>query len=182
MRGELQGDLIARDRLTPTLPDIEAMSDKGSCFCGAVRFRLTSAPMFVHCCHCRDCQRQTGGAFAINAIIERNRVLLEEASAEPVAIDVPTESGRPHDIYRCPKCQTALWSDYGRRKTMVFVRVSTLDRAHEIVPDVHIFTRSKVPWVRLPEEARVFDVYYDMKKEWPSDSLARRAALREAGR
>ncbi len=152
----------------------------GSCFCGAIRYRLTSAPMFVHCCHCTDCQKQTGGAFAINAIIERGRI--EILSGAPVAAEMKTDSGNPHDIYRCSACQTALWSDYGRRGTMVFVRVSTLDDAHKIAPDVHIFTRSKVPWVAIPPGVRAFDIYYDSKKEWPPESLARREALPGKGK
>jgi hypothetical protein len=149
----------------------------GSCFCGAVRYRLTRTPMFVNCCHCRDCQKQTGSAFAINALIERSAIVLAQGSLEPVRVAMQTDSGRPHDIYRCGTCESALWSDYGRREVMVFVRVATLDRAAEIQPDVHIFTRSKLPWVRLPEGARSFDVYYDMQKEWPAESLARRRAI-----
>jgi hypothetical protein len=152
----------------------------GGCFCGAVRYRLTSAPMFVHCCHCTDCQSQTGGAFAINAIIEADRVEILKGAPGPT--EMPTNSGRPHDIYRCPKCRIAVWSDYGRRKVMLFVRVSTLDQRHAIKPDVHIFTRSKVPWVILPEGVRAFDVYYDMQKEWPAESLARREALLGKGK
>jgi hypothetical protein len=148
-----------------------------SCFCGLIRFRLTRAPMFVHCCHCRDCQKQTGGAFAINILIERSEVELADGSREPVRVTMKTDSGRPHDIYRCSECQTALWSDYGRRGVMVFVRAATLDRAREIVPDVHIFTRSKLPWLPLPPGARSFEVYYDMQKEWPKESLERRAAI-----
>ena len=127
----------------------------GGCFCGAVRYRLKSAPMFVHCCHCTDCQSQTGGAFAINAIIEADRIDIVKGA--PVPVTMKTDSGRPHDIYRCPECQVAVWSDYARRP-MRFVRVSTLDDRHAIVPDVHIFTRSKVPWVRLPDGARAFDI------------------------
>ncbi len=146
----------------------------GTCSCGAVQYRLTSAPMFVHCCHCLDCQKQTGGAFAINALIEADRV--EILQGEPHGVAMPTESGRPHIIYRCPKCQVALWSIYGGRHQVRFVRVSTLDEPHAIVPDVHIFTRSKVPWVILPPGARAFEVYYDMAKEWPAESLARRKA------
>lgn len=149
----------------------------GGCFCGAVRYRMTRPPMFVHCCHCLDCQKQTGGAFAINALIERDGVVAEEGSATPVAVEMPTDSGRPHDIHRCPRCQTALWSDYGRRRVMIFLRVATLDTPHAIVPDAHIFTRSKVPWVTLPAGARAFEVYYDMPREWPPESLARREAL-----
>jgi hypothetical protein len=115
----------------------ERMTDTnlaGSCFCGSVRYRLTRAPMFVHCCHCRDCQKQTGGAFAINALIERSCIERAEGSRDPVRVTVKTDSGRPHDIYRCPQCQSALWSDYGRRGVMVFLRVATLDEGHGIEP------------------------------------------------
>jgi len=114
-----------------------------SCFCGAVQYELSAAPMFIHACHCRDCQVQTGGPFAINGIIEAEHVRLTKG--KPVRVTMPTESGRPHDIYRCAKCQTALWSDYGRRKVMLFVRMTTLKDARRFSPDVHIFTRSKLP-------------------------------------
>ena len=148
----------------------------GGCACGAVRYRLTSAPMFVHCCHCRDCQRQTGSAFVLNALIESDRV--ELLSGEPVAITVPAPSGRPHDIYRCPTCRTAVWSDYGRRRVLLFVRVGTLDTPEALAPDVHIYTRSKVPWVKLPADVPAFEAYYDMEKLWPAASLERRRQLR----
>jgi hypothetical protein len=148
---------------------------EGGCACGAVRYRLTSPPMIVHCCHCRDCQRQTGGAFAVNALIETDRI--EMLSGEPVAIPMPTDSGRPHDVYRCPACETAVWSDYGRRPALRFVRATTLDDPDALPPDVHIFTRSKLPWVGLPPEVPAFEVYYDMAKLWPPQSLARREAI-----
>ncbi|MFZ5439567.1 MAG: GFA family protein [Myxococcota bacterium] len=146
----------------------------GGCSCGAVRYELTSAPMFVHCCHCLLCQRQTGSAFVINGLIETSRI---RCSSTLSAISMPTESGRPHDIYRCPSCLVAVWSDYGRRPALRFVRLATLDAPHTFAPDVHIYTRSKVPWVRLPEGARAFSEYYDMPTEWPQESLARRRAI-----
>ena len=148
---------------------------EGGCACGAVRYHLKSAPMFVHCCHCRDCQRQTGSAFVLNALIETDRIVLLAGRPEP--IPVPTSSGRPHDVYRCPTCRTALWSDYGRRPPLRFVRVGTLDDPSALPPDVHIFTRSKLPWVTLTDSAPAFDVYYDMKTLWPPASLARRHAI-----
>ncbi len=148
---------------------------QGGCACGAVRYALSSTPMFVHCCHCRDCQRQTGSAFVINALIETDRI--ELASGEPAPSTVPTDSGRPHDIYRCTECATALWSDYGRRPGLRFVRVGTLDEPSRIAPDVHIYTRSKLPWVALPESVPTFEVYYDMKSLWPAESLQRRYAV-----
>ncbi len=147
----------------------------GGCACGAVRYRLASEPMFVHCCHCKDCQRQTGTAFVLNALIEADRVTLLSGAPEPVP--VPTDSGRPHDIYRCPTCRTAVWSDYGRRGVMLFVRVGTLDDPAALPPDVHIYTRSKLPWIRLPDGVPAFEAYYEMSKLWSTESLARRRAI-----
>jgi hypothetical protein len=131
--------------------------------------------MFVHCCHCRDCQLQTGSAFVINALIETDRITLLSGDLDPVAM--PTESGRPHDVYRCRVCQTAVWSDYGGRPALRFVRVGTLDDPAALPPDVHIFTRSKLPWIELPETVPAFDVYYDMEALWPAASLERRRAI-----
>ena len=152
---------------------------EGGCACGAVRYRLTREPMFVHCCHCRDCQRQTGSAFVVNALIETACIAV--IAGEPAATGVPTASGRPHDIHRCPACRTALWSDYGGRPALRFVRVGTLDEPQAIPPDVHIFVRSKLPWVVLPEGVPAYDVYYDMQGLWPSASLERRRAILGAG-
>jgi hypothetical protein len=148
---------------------------EGGCACGAVRYRLNSAPMFVHCCHCLDCQRQTGSAFVLNALIETDRITL--LSGEPRPVAVPTDSDQPHEIYRCPTCQTAVWSDYGRRGVLRFVRVGTLDDPAALRPDVHIYTRSKQPWVALPEGVPAFEAYYDSKKLWPAASLERRRAI-----
>ena len=148
---------------------------EGRCACSEVRYRLTSRPMFVHCCHCRDCQRQTGSAFVLNAIIETDR--LEILSGAPEPASVPTDSGRPHDIYRCPTCRTAPWSDYDRRPRLRFVRVWTLDDPSALPPDVHIFTRSKLPWVALPASVPAFDIYYETEELWPPESLARRQAI-----
>jgi hypothetical protein len=147
----------------------------GGCACGAVRYSLGSAPMFVHCCHCCDCQRQTGSAFVINALIETDRIRL--LSGAPAPVGVPTDSGRPHHIHRCPACQTAMWSDYGGRPAVRFVRVGTLDDAAALTPDVHIFTRSKLPWVVLPPAVPAFAAYYDPNALWPAASLERRRAI-----
>jgi hypothetical protein len=151
------------------------MSDlTGGCGCGAVRYRLKSAPMFVNCCHCTDCQRQVGSAFVINAIIEQDRI--EVQSGELAAVRMPTDSGRPHDVYRCTACGTALWSDYGGRP-MRFVRATTLDEPGALRPDAHVFTRSKLAWVSIPEDQPAFEVFYDLQTQWPPEALARRRAL-----
>jgi hypothetical protein len=148
---------------------------EGGCACAAVRYRIESRPMFVHCCHCRDCQRQTGSAFVLNAIIEADRVSLLSGNPEPFA--VPAPSGRPHDIYRCPYCKTAVWSIYGGVGKLRFVRVGTLDNSEALTPDVHIYVRSKLPWVALPEGTPAFEAYYDSRKLWPPASLERRRSI-----
>ena len=149
---------------------------EGGCACGAVRYRLGSPPMFVHCCHCRDCQRQAGSAFAINALMEADRVTL--LSGVTASSAMPTDSGRPHHIHRCTACGTALWSEYGGRATIRFVRAATLDDPTALAPDVHIYVRSKLPWVSLPDGVPAFDAYYDSRTLWPAASLERRRALR----
>jgi hypothetical protein len=150
----------------------------GGCTCRAVRYRMTTAPMIVHCCHCRWCQRETGAAFALNAMIESERV--ELLSGEPETVHTPSNSGKGQRVVRCPVCRIALWSHYaGAGDAVRFVRVGTLDEPDRLPPDVHIFTMSKQPWVTLPAGARVFDEFYDRKTAWPAESLARReAALR----
>jgi hypothetical protein len=148
---------------------------EGGCACAAVRYRLASPPMFVHCCHCRDCQRQTGSGFVINALIETDRILLLAGDPGPVA--VPTDSGRPHLIYRCPHCRTAVWSEYGGIAALRFVRVGTLDNPAALSPDVHIYVRSKLPWVTLPNAVSAFEAYYDARRLWPAASLERRRAI-----
>ena len=151
------------------MPELE-----GGCACGDLRYRLTSLPMFVHCCHCRNCQRQTGSAFVLNMLIEATRV--ELLGGMPTAIAVPRENGL-HRIFRCPKCQVAVWSEYGGRSEILFVRAGTLDDPATVSPDVHIYTRSKLPWVALPDAVPAFEEYYDAKTLWPPESLARRKAL-----
>ena len=147
---------------------------RGRCACGAVRYALASPPMFVHCCHCRDCQRQTGSAFVLNALIEPDRIAQEGGEIDAVA--VPTDSGRPHRIFRCTQCKTALWSEYGGVAKLRFVRIGTLENPAALSPDVHIYTRSKLPWVTLPAGVPAFEAYYDRGKLWPAESLARRRA------
>jgi hypothetical protein len=152
---------------------------EGGCSCGAVRYWLTSDPLFTHCCHCLNCQRQTGSAFVINLLIEADRVELLAGGPQPV--DVPRDDGSTQRIYRCADCQVALFSEYGRPE-IKFVRAGTLDEPSRVTPDVHIYTRSKVPWITLPDSAPAFEVYYDMKALWPAASLERlQAALAQPG-
>ncbi|MEQ8354258.1 MAG: GFA family protein [Kiloniellaceae bacterium] len=149
---------------------------EGGCPCGEVRYRMMTKPLFVHCCHCRWCQRESGAAFALNAMIEAERVVLLQG--RPEVIDTPSASGKGQRISRCPTCRIALWSNYaGVGEKLRFVRVGSLDTPDCLPPDVHIFTASKQPWVVLTEAVPVFPAYYDRKACWPAESLARREAV-----
>ncbi len=149
---------------------------EGGCDCRTIRYRLTRKPLFVHCCHCRWCQRESGSSYALNALIETDCVSLLQG--EPVAVVTPSNSGKGQVILRCPKCHIALWSHYaGAGTKLSFVRVGTLDEPDRLAPDIHIFTSSKQPWVILPPEVPAVVEYYDRKVFWPADSIERRRAL-----
>jgi hypothetical protein len=148
---------------------------EGGCGCRKVRYRMSSGPMIVHACHCRWCQRETGTAFALNALIETHRVKVD---GEVEIIDTPSNSGKGQRIARCPDCKIALWSTYGGLADIIrFVRVGTLDNPDAMPPDIHIFTRSKQPWVVLPEGSLAVEEYYRSSEVWPPESLARRKAV-----
>ena len=149
---------------------------EGGCDCRAIRYRMETAPLFVHCCHCRWCQRESGASFALNAMIEADRVTL--LGAAPEIVDTPSASGKGQKIARCARCRIAVWSHYaGMGAVASFVRVGTLDNPDALPPDVHIFTGSKQPWVVLPAGTPAFPGFYDRAKLWPAESLARREAL-----
>ena len=150
---------------------------EGGCTCRAVRYRMLSTPLFVNCCHCRWCQRETGASFALNAMIEADRVELLQGEVE--VVHTPSESGIGQRIARCPSCRVAVWSNYGGSGDFVrFVRVGTLDEPDRFPPGVHIFTESKQPWVLLPPGTPAVPEYYDIEELWPADSRARRTAVR----
>ena len=150
----------------------------GGCDCGEVRYRMIAAPLFVHCCHCRWCQRETGSAFALNALVESDRV--ELLAGEPEIVDTPSSSGKGQWIARCPKCRIAVWSTYAMAvgDRIRFIRVGTLDEPGRLPPDIHIFTASKQPWLALPPGIPAVAEYYDRKEHWPAGSLERYRALR----
>ena len=160
------------------MPNDERETREGGCTCGAVRYRMTSAPLFVHCCHCRWCQRETGSAFVINALIESDRVEVTHGAVE--LVNTPSESGEGQKIFRCPQCWVALWSNYATAvgDKIGFVRAGTLDDPDGVAPSIHIFTRSKVPWLTLPPDVPAVEIYYDRDTEWPAESLERYAILK----
>ena len=148
----------------------------GGCTCRFVRYRMTRKPLFVHCCHCRWCQRETGASFALNALIEADRVQLFHGEVE--VIDTPSNSGKGQKISRCPSCRVAVWSNYaGSGDAIRFVRVGSLDEPDRLPPDIHIYTESKQPWVVIPHDMPAVAQYYKASELWPKESLERRAIL-----
>lgn len=150
----------------------EGFFAEGGCACRQLRYRATSEPITVHCCHCLWCQRETGSAFVINAMIEADRVLVLQGETE--TIDTPSESGKGQKIVRCTSCKVALWSHYaGAGEAIKFLRVGTLDDPNLMPPRIHVFTSTKQGWVVLPSDLPVFDEFYSPRDTWPEQSLAR---------
>lgn len=150
---------------------------EGGCDCRAVRYRMERPPLFVHCCHCRWCQRETGTAFALNALVESDALTL--LSGEPETVLTPSASGRGQKIVRCPQCRLAVWSHYaGGGDAVSFVRVGTLDEPTLLSPDIHIYTTTKQPWVVLPPNVPAVPEFYELEERWPKESLERVRALR----
>lgn len=158
------------------MSDPASFPAEGGCDCRAVRYRMESAPLFVHCCHCRWCQRESGSAFALNAMIEADRVT--NLQQQPELVNTPSASGAGQLIARCASCRVAVWSHYaGAGPVVKFVRVGTLDNPDLLPPQIHIFTTSKQPWVVLPPDIAAVPEYYDRERHWPAESLARRQVM-----
>lgn len=155
---------------------MHAQSWSGGCNCSKLRYTLKAEPMVVHCCHCTQCQRMTGSGFVINGGIETSNVEIKTGSLK--AFNLPSETGRKLIVYRCAECGTDIHTDYGGRETMIFVRMTTLDDPTRFGPDVHIFTRSKLPWISLPPQVPAYEAFYPTFEEvWTSEALQRRRAL-----
>ena len=150
---------------------------EGGCACGQVRYRMLREPLFVHCCHCTWCQRETGAAFALNALIESSE--LELLTGVPDKIETPSASGQGQVIVRCPACEIALWSHYaGAGEKLSFIRAGSMDQPELAPPDVHIYTSTRQPWLRMGDGVPEFQEYYDAREQWPATSLERYRAMK----
>ena len=157
------------------MTSVTSFPQRGGCTCGEIRFEITSKPLFVHCCHCRWCQRDTGSSFALNALIEADRVRLLKGDVK--VVNTLSHGGKVQKISRCPSCHVAVWSNYASNALHI-VRVGNLDTPDSMPPDIHIFTATKQSWVLLPPDKPVVAEYYVSSKYWPQESLMRRAAKR----
>jgi hypothetical protein len=138
----------------------------GACACGEIQFRLTGAPIVTHACHCTQCQRETGSAFAVNLMIEADRLVVDAGAPERTGDDVAA----------CPRCQTRLWA-YHRMfgEKAVFVKAGVLSRGR--APDVHCFTSTKQPWLPLPEGVPAYAENYDFEAVLSAEARSRAQAL-----
>jgi hypothetical protein len=160
----------------PTTRVIEDLID-GGCACGAVRYRLLKPPLFVHCCHCTRCQRESGTAYVAHGMIERANL---EWDGEVTAVRLPTDSKTRHEIVHCAACLTPLWGQHGRQPSvMVYLKVGTFDAPERCPPNAHIFVRSKLAWVAINPDIPQFARYYNAAKVWPQESLERYATARQ---
>ena len=157
------------------------MSSQGGCLCGDTRFEILGPPMIVHACHCTHCQRRSGVPFVVNLWIEDS--LVNVLSGTPVKHgEVVSEQGQSSEGWACQKCGFGLWTVYhAARKGSIFLRAGTLDDPSEFPPDVHIFTRSKQPWVQIPDDVPSFEAFYDFRETWSTESQQRYKNLKEAG-
>jgi hypothetical protein len=172
---------LSRDDHENRAMSTESTFFDGGCTCRFVRYRMTTRPLFVHCCHCRWCQRETGTSFALNALIEADRVQLLDGEVE--VVNTPSNSGKGQRISRCPRCRIAVWSNYaGAGDAIRFIRVGTLDEPDRLPPDIHIYTASKQPWIVLPPDIPAVAEYYRAAERWPKESLERRAVILERSR
>ncbi len=149
---------------------------QGHCTCNAARYRVVGQPLFVHCCHCSWCQRESGSAFVLNVMTETCNVRLLSGAIEEV--DTPSLSGTGQRVLRCAACRVALWSHYGSGRDVAFVRLGTFDQPLLLAPDVHIFTTTKQPWVEIPAGVPAFAEYYEPDLLWPEHTKQRFAALK----
>lgn len=158
---------------------VHSVGQEGACACGQLRFRVHGSPMFVHCCHCTWCQRESGSAFALNAMIETERV--ERLQGDIETVDTPSASGKGQKVVRCPQCHVAVWSHFaGAGEKLAFVRVGTLEDPSGMPPDIHIFTSTRQPWVSLTGDIPVVPEYYSAKEYWPEASQQRFQAMKKA--
>jgi hypothetical protein len=114
----------------------------GSCMCGNIRYECAAEPMFMGNCHCRDCQRSTGTAFAAAMLVPRNAVTI---AGEVKYYEVIGDSGATVERGFCPNCGSRLFSRRTNPKLMG-IMAGSLDNPSEFQPGMDLYTASAQPW------------------------------------
>ena len=129
-------------------------SYEGGCLCGSVRYRLSAEPLTCYVCHCTDCQRRTGGAFAISLIVPAAALELTRGTTSPYSATLA--DGRVKRGQLCTACGTRLWGEPVRNPAIRVLQPGTLDEPSHFPPVAHIWTRSAQPWVVFPAGVALF--------------------------
>ncbi len=122
---------------------------EGGCQCGAVRYRVVGEPVVLAVCHCSECQRQSGSAFGMSLIVPKKSFQI--LSGETKTFTRKADSGREVECVFCPECGTRVYHVPGLPGDNLNIKPGTLDDRSWLVPAVHVWTRSKQPWVPIPE-------------------------------
>ncbi|MFT4560575.1 MAG: hypothetical protein ACI9BW_000309 [Gammaproteobacteria bacterium] len=147
------------------------MKLSGGCVCGQVRYELKDGPLFVHACHCSDCQRATGSAFVVNLGVASSDFVIEGKTS---TVTNPTPSGSGYDAHFCPNCATVLWSKYHFIDLPILaLRGGTLDDPNLAPPTYHVHTRRKQSWVVLPNDTQIFDEWFEPAEVWSKEALTK---------
>jgi len=131
----------------------------GGCLCGLIRYRLTEEPLTLYACHCTDCQRGTGSAFALSMIVFKSA--LELRQGDPRTYAVTLSDGRQKHGKFCGECGTRLWGEPPKFPLVVVVQPGTLDDTTSLHPIGHIWTRSAQPWISIPKDTLNFETQPD---------------------
>ena len=126
----------------------------GGCLCDLIRYRLTDEPLTLYVCHCTDCQRRTGSAFALSMVVLKSALELLQGDPRTYAV---TSDGLQRRGKFCAECSTRLWGEPVKFPQVVVVQPGTLDDTTWLHPIGHIWTRSAQPWVSIPKDTVNFE-------------------------
>lgn len=127
---------------------------RGGCRCGAVRYEISGPPLAVAACHCTSCRQQSGAAFSVNLVIRASSMAVTGALS--VFMDRETDSGAPLAREFCATCGSPIRS-ISEASPMIGVKAGTLEDPGSFPPTLHIWVRSALPWVSIPDEAPRFE-------------------------
>jgi hypothetical protein len=122
---------------------------EGGCRCGAVRYTIAlDALPPVYACHCHICQRVSGSAFSVQALVPETSLTV----TGPIVVSEITTEDRTSVQRFCGDCYARIYNTNTRRPGIAVVRAGTLDRSEELDCRAHIFTAYKQGWFPIPED------------------------------
>jgi hypothetical protein len=130
----------------------------GGCQCGAVRYEIAAEPTTVYTCHCTDCQRQTGAAFALSMVVPRAAIRITVGTPrEWQRPGAHTAGGTATACLLCGTCGTRLYHLPSRKPEIAVVKPGTLDDTAWLDAVGHIWTKSAQPWIKIPDDMVLFE-------------------------